>query len=72
MSGVYGVSIASGSEILSGLPIPAISSFFPVYNYLTQAVIGLVQITSSGKLIAYSGNTQDLNNAVYGFSYLAQ
>ena len=72
MSGIYGVSIAPGSEILSGLPIPTVSSFFPVYNYLTQEVIGLVQITSSGKLVAYSGNTKNLNNAVYGFSYLAE
>ena len=70
MNGTSGVTIPPGTE-LATLPKPAEALFIPVIKYTTQTVMGLIQLNTNGKLVAYSGNTQNLETAVYSFTYVA-
>lgn len=72
MNGAYNVNIAPGDLILSGLPKAKNNAFFPVYEYRTQTLIGLLQITTDGKLYSYSGNRQNITAGVYSIVYIAE
>ena len=72
MNGASGVTISAGTVILSGLPEPAVSFYCVAYDYSSQTVRGLMQVTNDGKLQAYSANRSSLSSDVYNFVYISK
>ena len=72
MGGSSGVSIPAGTVILSGLPTPQNPGMYPTIDFADQTIDGLLYISKTGELGAYSGNKKALASDVYSIVYIAE